>query len=349
MKELRITGIMSGTSLDGVDLALCSFTETIKGFDYSIIKAETVPYNSEWKSRLRALENASAELLAFEHAAFGELLGSLAYSFNKGEKVDFISSHGHTIFHQPSKRFTFQLGSGAAIAAVAGIPVVCDFRSKDVTLGGQGAPLVPIGDELLFGDYDYCLNLGGIANISMRDHNKRVAHDICPVNLILNELAKEAGLEYDSDGQLASQGSIINGLLDELNHLSFYSLPGPKSLGREMIVDVFLPLLERYRAYTLIDRLSTCNEHIAQMIGHATMKKSGKMFVTGGGAYNGDLVARIRKYTNAAVIIPERKIIEFKEALIFAFLGWLRWEGKVNALSSVTGAKADSCGGCIYK
>ncbi len=350
MKELKVTGIMSGTSLDGVDLALCAFSEVDGRITYRILKAITVGYSDEWKSNLRSLETASAEELAFMHSTYGDYLGLLAKEFHEGEQVDFISSHGHTIFHQPHRRFTFQLGSGASIAAIAGVPVVCDFRSKDVALKGQGAPLVPIGDELLFSEYDFCLNLGGIANISYRSDKNRIAYDICPANLVLNELASEAGMSYDNKGYLASQGTLINELFTELNALSYYSTPSPKSLGRENVVELFLPLMQRYAHHSLSDRLFTFSLHIAKQLSHAaSFGSSQRMLVTGGGAFNDHLISLIRTMCGCEVIVPEKKIVEFKEALIFAFLGILRWEGRVNTLGSVTGAISDSCGGCVYK
>lgn len=347
-QDFRVLGIMSGTSLDGVDLALCEFNNSGTSPEYHLSRAVTIPFKPEWKQKLRNIEAGSAEELASLDFEFGRYLGSLAKDFLKDSAVDFISSHGHTIFHQPASGFTLQIGSGAAIAATSGFPVVCDFRSTDVALGGQGAPLVPIGDELLFSDFEFCLNLGGIANVSFQFNKMRRAYDICPVNLILNPLAAERGLEFDKGGQLARSGRIISSLLQELNELDYYKIDFPKSLGREWVKDVMLPIIEKYRSEKLEDRLHTSVEHLALMISRSIQDGRGKLLVTGGGAYNEYLIERLKALTSLSVVLPSSSIIEYKEALIFAYLGMLRWLGKENALSSVTGASRNSCGGAIY-
>lgn len=341
-------GIMSGTSLDGVDLALCTFSFEGDKPSYSIQKAQTVPYSTEWKTRLRAIEKGSAEELAKLHADYGRFLGELSKDFLKGVEADLISSHGHTIFHQPENGFTLQVGSGAGIAAVSGFPVVCDFRSTDVALGGHGAPLVPVGDKLLFSEYSYCLNLGGIANISFDSGLDRVAYDICPVNLVLNQLASEKGLEYDKGGAIASSGMLLPKLLEALNNLAYYSKPSPKSIGKEWVDLEVIPLLKQYQNESLNDRIHTVCHHIAYQIARAVVSQ-GDLLVTGGGAYNDFLISLLKDKVKAKIVVPDNRTIEFKEALIFAFLGALRWREEINTLGTVTGAAKDSCGGCIYK
>lgn len=343
-----ILGMMSGTSLDGLDLCLVRISETDGVFSYLIAGAETVPYPGDWLVRLKAAENCNGVELVRMDSDYGRFLGEAASAFlekNPGEKPLLIASHGHTIFHRPDLGYTYQLGSGASLAAAASLPVVCDFRSTDVALGGQGAPLVPVGDALLFGDYTYCLNLGGFANISFAKNGGRIAFDICPVNYVLNRVAKRAGMNFDAGGKLAASGKIIPELLERLNAIPFYKIPPPKSLGREWAESAIFPVLSS--AYSTEDLLRTFTEHAAMQIGECC-NAPGKMLVTGGGAHNHFFVERLRAFSKAEVVVPDAATIDFKEALIFAFLGWLRWNGRVNVLASVTGAKTDSSSGAIY-
>ena len=350
MPSHKIIGLMSGTSLDGVDIAYCQFSfDTV--WSFRLIHAETIVYDAFWKKILGEIQNASAEKISEMDCSYGKLLGNLVKDFCKKYTIspDFISSHGHTVFHQPSKGFTKQIGSGANIAANSGFPVICDFRSLDVALGGQGAPLVPIGDKYLFPDADYCLNLGGIANISFEYNNERIAFDICACNLILNYYALKKGMSFDKDGQIAASGKISTVLLNSLNQLPYYSKPFPKSLGREDIEKDIIPLIDSFNLSTE-DVLSTFCEHISFQIGNITGKfnTGKKMLITGGGALNSFLKNSILKNSNTEVIIPNKEIIEFKEAIIFAFLGVLRIRNENNCLKTVTGASKDSCGGAIY-
>jgi anhydro-N-acetylmuramic acid kinase len=261
-------------------------------------------------------------------------------------KPGFLASHGHTIFHQPNKKITLQIGDGAVMAANTGITVVCDFRSQDVELGGQGAPLVPIGDKLLFSDYKYCLNLGGFANISYDQNNERKAFDVCACNVVLNHLSKKAEMEYDIGGLMAKEGKIISDLLEKLNKLEYYSHPYPKSLGIEWAERSVFPLLKEH---DIADLLRTYTEHIALQLSIITEDNGkGNILVTGGGAKNGFLIERINALGKSSCIIPEEKLIDYKEALVFALLGLLRIQGNVNVLASVTGSKYDHSSGCIY-
>lgn len=364
----HIIGLMSGTSLDGLDIAFCRFEFKEGRWIYQIIEAETVSYSDSWRMRLQQLDCQTAGELALADAELGHLMGGMVQSFIERHGISplFIASHGQTIFHQPGRRLTTQIGKGAAIAAETGLPVVCDFRSLDVALGGQGAPLVPIGDRLLFPDYDYCLNLGGFANISYEQGNHRIAYDICPANLVLNALSGEAGEPFDENGEMARSGSLLPALLESLNNLPFYHHPPPKSLGKEWVDEHIWPLFNEflnhesrgmrhkgtriaYRASRIADLLNTFTEHIAiQVARNSGTDRAKKLLITGGGALNTYLVERIRHHSAPEVVLPDLQTIQFKEALIFAFLGLLRWRGEANALASVTGARRDNIGGAVY-
>lgn len=342
---------MSGSSLDGLDVAFCELTQENNTWNAKILHAETYSYNNSLIELLTSASSLDGINLMKLHREFGIYIGKIVNHFmdNCPETPDYIASHGHTIFHQPDKGITFQAGDGAYIAAETGITTISDFRSLDVALGGQGAPLVPIGDDFLFNEYDYCLNLGGIANVSFKENHKRIAFDICPVNIVLNMLAKQAGKKYDKDGNIAKNGQLIVPLLNELNELSFYKKSAPKSLGREWVESDFLPILNKYNG-PVEDKMHTVVQHIAEQISKVT--KSGvrkELFLTGGGTHNKFLVQQIRHITNHILIIPEDEIVDFKEALIFALLGVLRFRRETNCLASVTGARRDSTGGIIHR
>lgn len=339
---------MSGTSLDGLDLAAVEFQFKNNKWDFELVHAETISYSDQWISRIDSAQNVSGEALARLNTDFGALLGEEVHSFisKTGFVPDLIASHGHTIFHQPDKGYTLQIGSGAAIAARTKITSISDFRSGDVALGGQGAPLVPIGDRLLFSDFDYCLNLGGFANISFERNKKRIAFDNCPVNFVLNAFAKKEGLPFDKGGELGKKGTIDPTLLQALNLLPYYKQKAPKSLGREWVETVFNPVLDRF-SMSDCDKLRTVYEHIAMQISKDLSDK-GKLLITGGGAFNTFLIERIKAHTKAEIIIPQADTINFKEAIIFAFLGVLRVKEINNCLASVTGAQRDNCGGVIH-
>lgn len=341
---------MSGTSLDGLDIAFCEFSREGNHWEYTIHCAETIPYTDQWKKVLPGIESGPALDFVTADIEYGHLLGQLTKGFIERNHIaaDFIASHGHTIFHQPGSRITSQIGRGSAIAAETGLHVVCDFRSYDVALGGQGAPLVPIGDKLLFSEFDFCLNIGGFANISCDASGKRIAYDICPANIVMNQLASLAGYDYDPAGILAESGTIDPQLLHALNHLPFYQQPFPKSLGKEWVLEHISPLL-KMSGLPVKDLLATFCEHISvQVAAAAGIKTGSKMLITGGGAFNEFLIGRIRHHAVPEIIIPDSLTINFKEALIFAFLGVLRWRNEVNCLQSVTGAAKDSSGGAIY-
>ena len=340
---------MSGTSLDGLDLCCVHFDFHDGRWDYRILKAESVDYPEELRHKLATAQDMSALEYARLHSDYGLYLGAQVRDFvaRNGLHVDLVASHGQTIFHQPAVRFTAQIGSGAGIAAECGIDTVCDFRTTDVALGGQGAPLVPIGDAVLFGDYEYCLNMGGFSNISFAEGERRLAYDISPVNYVLNHYAGLRGLAYDRDGELARSGMVCQALLERLNALDFYTQAGPKSLGREWVESAVYPLIDGF-GLSVEDVLATFVEHVAFQIGRNV--RGGRVLVTGGGARNIFLLERMRAVApQAEYVVPDPLTIDFKEALIFALLGALYVAGRPNCLASVTGAAHDNIGGCLYK
>jgi anhydro-N-acetylmuramic acid kinase len=347
-KEYYSIGQMSGTSLDGVDLVYVKIGFETKHF-FEIINYETISYSIEWQKKLaNGFHLQGKELKDLDHN-YGLLLGEIIQSFiqkHEIKKVDFIASHGHTIFHKPNEGYTLQIGNGREITEVTGIKTICDFRTQDVKLGGQGAPLVPIGDKLLFSDYDYCLNLGGFANVSLDKNKERIAFDICPVNIVLNYYIRKKGFDFDDNGKLAASGKINTHLLSALNQLSFYEKHPPKSLGFEFVQEKIVPIIDAYLLETK-DILRTFVEHAALQIG-AVLNNNGKCLVTGGGVFNTFLIERIKSHSKTEIYIPSKQIINYKEALIFAFLGYLKSLNQVNCLSSVTGAKQDHSSGVTH-
>lgn len=343
-------GLMSGTSVDGLDVCCATFTCKDGRWSFHIDCARGYDYPQDLRQKLgRDVQNMSAyDFVAF-HSEYGRYLGQRVNEFMAefGVKPDIIASHGSTVFHEPAKRIMYQIGDGAAIAAETGIPTVSDFRRLDIMLGGQGAPLVPVGDKLLFGEYDYCLNIGGFSNISWREGERRIAFDISPVNYVINRFARTVGLEMDRDGLMASKGHVDQALLDKLNALDYYSRPAPKSLGREWVEANVFPLLDGC-GLSLEDILRTYYEHCAVQLSKVTVPGR-SLLVTGGGAYNKFLIERMRELSGCKIVVPEPAIIEFKEALIFAFLGVLYMTNQVSCLSSVTGARQDNIGGMLFK
>ncbi|MEC9303357.1 MAG: anhydro-N-acetylmuramic acid kinase [Bacteroidota bacterium] len=338
----RILGVMSGTSIDGLDLAICSFNKT-KEWNFKIEKCKTVKYTKNWKYILGNLHNSTIQNILKHDIIYAKLIAKEIKKFLKNENVDFIASHGHTIFHQPEKKYTLQIGNGRTIANITRLKTITNFRNLDISLGGQGAPLVPVGDLKLFKNFKYCLNIGGIANISIKEKNKIKAFDICPANIVLNKISRKLKLDFDNEGNLAMQGKIITKLFSKLNSLSYYNNKSPKSLSREWVEKNIDPLiLERYNHK---DVLHTLCEHMGKQIGQYL--KEGKTLVTGGGAFNKYLIERLKNYSNSQIVLPNKKIINFKEAMIFAFLGVLKIRNQNNCLKSVTGAKQNSCGGEI--
>ncbi len=346
---MHIIGLMSGTSLDGLDVAYCEFQDSSH---FRLLAAETYPYSDDWRRRLATLHEASAEEYVAADSELGHLFGRLVCRFCASHPgpVDCVASHGHTVFHQPDRAFTAQIGDGSAIHAETGLPVVCDFRRLDVALGGQGAPLVPIGDRLLFGEYDCCLNLGGIANLSYERQGARVAYDVCPCNMALNQLAAREGLGFDRDGLMARGGQLSPSLLAKLETLAYYRLPAPKTLGKEWFQHSFSPILDLFGGEPTASLLRTVTEHIALRLA-AALKETDlhTLLVTGGGAKNAFLMERLRDLCpSLRVVEADEQVVDYKEAVIFALLAYLRLKGEPNTLASVTGASRDSSGGAIY-
>lgn len=350
-ENYNVIGVMSGTSLDGVDLAHITFILSDGRWTFDILECETVPYAEDWFLKLKNAVGFSESELKRLNADYTELLGGIIKSFigkHQIQNLDAVCSHGHTILHQPQNGFTLQVGNLPGIAEIIGKTVVCDFRVNDVKLGGQGAPLVPIGDRMLFPDYDYCLNLGGFSNVSFEKDGNRIASDISPVNTVLNFYADLLGLDYDDKGQIAKSGQVNLDLLSDLNALDFYKKPWPKSLGFEFVRETVLPMIGRFDI-PIENILRTFTEHVAIQITAALPTKNGKLLVTGGGAYNTFLIERIQnELPETNIVIPDKKILEYKEALIFALLGVLKLRGEINVLASVTGAKHDHSGGIVW-
>ncbi|WP_339628998.1 anhydro-N-acetylmuramic acid kinase [uncultured Maribacter sp.] len=355
MKVYKIIGLMSGTSLDGLDLAYCHIWEKNRTWEFDIKTTKSVSYDTEMLNTLKDAIGLSAEKLIELHNTYGTWLGEQTLQFieENNLNVDYIASHGHTTHHRPEMGLTFQIGSGQHLANTSGHKVICDFRTNDLALGGQGAPLVPIGDRIFFSEYDFCLNLGGISNISFDVKGKRIAYDIGLANMILNYITRKVNLQYDEDGKLARKGTINKRMLERLNNLQYYLLPHPKSIGYEWFLDEVVPIVEE--TDDSIENLLHSSIHhicdkIAQEIDLNTIGDKQSLLVTGGGALNTFFIETLQqklvKTTN--ITIPEKIIIEFKEALVFALMGVLRVEQQTNVLSSVTGAKKDSSSGVVY-
>lgn len=359
MIRYNTIGIMSGSSLDGIDIVYVEFYFENKEWKYLVMESNCYPYNPEWHDKLSDLHKASAfdyQQTDYELGKYiGESINHFIDTYNINKKDLIIGSHGHTIFHEPAKGFTSQIGSGATISALTNSTVVTNLRSGDVSLGGQGAPIVPIGERYLWPGYSMYLNIGGIANITVHNNKETIAYDICAANRVLNLLANKIKMEYDKDGTTARSGKIHTELLSTLNNIEYYKQSYPKTLNNSFGTEYIYNIIESY-SLTVEDALFTYTEHIAIQISNVInlhqkqMDKSTEVFITGGGALNKYLIERIQHYINkdTNIVIPSKLIIEFKEAIIMAFLGLLRVLNKTNVLSSVTGAKRNSSNGCIW-
>lgn len=353
----RAIGLMSGSSLDGLDLAFAEFTEQAGQWTYELRETACYAYSPEWTDKLSNATRLSALDYQLLHTDYGHYLGEQVNRFIEEKSLHFqaalIASHGHTSFHIPARKMTAQLGDGAAIAAVTGLPVVSDLRALDIALGGQGAPIVPVGEKLLFPGYEFFLNIGGIANISVNAANY-LAFDICPANRVLNLLANQAGQAFDRDGALAAGGNINTDLIETLNALSYYQQAAPKSLANDFGTDIVYPIIQQSGCDTA-DALRTYTEHIAvqvqQSIEHLSLQQQQRLLVTGGGALNQFLVELLRvkmEPSGISVVVPDEKLVNYKEALVMAFIGVLRWRQENNVFASVTGASRNSIGGALW-
>ncbi len=354
----KVIGVMSGSSLDGLDIVFAEMQEIAGKWNYEIKYSACKKYTKEWEMKLKESVGLSSMDYQLLHTEYGRFIGNKINEFIDENKlyhqVNLISSHGHTTFHLPAKKMTHQLGDGSVIAAETKLPVVSDLRSMDVAFGGQGAPIVPLGEKLLFNEYNYFLNIGGIANISVNDGNKFIAFDVCAANRVLNMLANEKDLEYDDEGIVSSQGSVHEDLLQKLNALEYYTLPHPKSLSNNFGTDVVFSLIKSFGINTE-DALRTYAEHVSMQLKNSlqSFKKNEvqKLFITGGAAYNSFLISRLQKKLeeiNFEIHLPADDVIQYKEALIMALLGVLRWREQYTVLASVTGASQNSIGGALW-
>lgn len=346
--EYYVVGVMSGTSLDGIDLAYLHFKKDEK-WTYKIIHGDTVSYSDEWEQRLKNAVNYSSSELEDLNTEYTKLLAGVITGFINRynlNTIDAVCSHGHTILHQPENGITLQIGNLKELSELIQKTVVCDFRVQDVKLGGQGAPLVPIGDELLFSEFIYCLNLGGFSNISTKINGTRIAYDVCPVNIVLNHYVQRLGKPYDDKGQIAATGKVQKELFNALNTLEFYHQNYPKSLGLEWVKIKIFPLIDSFNL-EISDVLRTFTEHIAIQVCKQFNTK-GKVLITGGGMYNTFLINRVKTLSDVDIQMPNTDLIEFKEALIFGFLGVLKLRDEVNVLASVTGAEKDHSSGQLF-
>lgn len=353
MKVHHVIGLMSGTSLDGLDIAYCTFQQH-ETWQYDLQKCKHVPYPKELYNRIvKSYTGTGAELTETDHR-LGEWVGKQVAGFMKDYHIrpELVVSHGQTVFHRPDLGYTLQIGNGWPIWKHCGVPVINDLRSADMALGGQGAPLVPVGDRLLFSDYDFCLNLGGFSNISYDKAGQRMAFDIGPVNIILNLLSQRLNKPYDEGGKMATIGKLDVVLFRELNDLAYYQQRPPKSLGMEWVEKHVLPMMNQDIPVETL--LHTFTRHAALQIAHAILgsglEGESRVLVTGGGVYNEFFLKNIRDYTGDKIrlIVPDQKLIDFKEALIFGFLGLLKKLGKTNVDAEVTGADRNTSGGVFY-
>jgi len=349
MKNFNVIGVMSGTSLDGVDIVYVKFIQN-ESWSFKIINSKTYKYEDSTADILNDISKKSLEEIKEIDVVYSKMLAKIINEFIDEfsiNKIDFVSSHGHTAIHDPSNLITYQMGNLSTLSTEINQKVICDFRVQDVKLGGEGAPLVPVGEKYLFHEYDSFINLGGFANISNHKGESLIAYDICPVNIVLNNLSKKIGKDFDDKGSIASSGKLIINLYEELEKLEYYQLDPPKSLGIEWVDEYIFPLINKYFDYPIEDLLNTLSNHIANQISN-NLKNIDKVLVSGGGAYNDYLIHLIRSKTDSEIIISSKNIIEFKEALIFAFLGVLRNLNINNCYSSVTGASKDHCSGKIF-
>jgi len=360
--QYRAIGLMSGSSLDGLDIVYAELDHSGGKWTYEIRAAACTTYPDEWLLQLQNVTSLSAYDYLLLHSAYGKYTGEKVNEFIEANglqhKVQLVASHGHTVFHAPQLGMTAQLGDGAAIAAATGINTVSDLRTMDIALGGQGAPIVPMGEKLLFKEYNYYVNLGGIANIT-GTRPAYTAFDVCPANRVLNVLAAKENKPFDDGGAMARTGTVNTALLTQLNSLDYYKQPFPKSLANSFGTDIVLPLIASFNL-SAADALRTYTEHIVQQLLYAVnslqaknhgVQTAGKLLLTGGGAFNTFLTERLKeglKVFDIEMIIPGSDLIKYKEALIMALLGVLRWREEDTVLHSVTGASRSSIGGAVW-
>jgi anhydro-N-acetylmuramic acid kinase len=349
MKDYYVIGLMSGTSIDGVDLVYVNFFFN-KYWSFKILKFKTYEYDKDWQNILKNLIDKDQNSIKLIDKNYTKLLSKYILRFIEEfsiKKIDFVSSHGHTALHDPSNSITYQIGNLKELTNYTGLKVICDFRVEDIKLGGQGAPLVPVGEKYIFPEYDTLINIGGFANITIKSNNNLIAYDICPVNIVFNHLSNLINLKYDDKGKISSSGKINLELFNHLQSIDYYKQVSPKSLGVEWVKEVIIPIINNFLEIPVEDLLNTFSKHFAFQIAN-NIKSSNKTLITGGGAYNDYLIQNIIDLTESEIIIPSSEIIEYKEALIFGFLGVLKDLNINNCYSSVTGAIKDHCSGNIF-
>lgn len=350
----NVIGLMSGSSLDGLDIAFVEITDMRNDWSFEIKAAGCIPFEDSLKKQLKHAAQLTVPEYLNLHTAFGKWLGTQVNTFIEQNqlhhKVHFIASHGHTAFHDPQNGTSVQIGDGAGIAAVTGLTAITDLRNMDVALGGQGAPIVPMADRLLFKDYDYCLNLGGIANLTINTEHP-IAFDVCPANQLLDFYAQQAGHAYDENGDMARSGTVNAALLEQLNALDYYATTAPKSLANEYAAQ--LHQLAAKNGLELADILATYVQHIAEQLKHAIApyrnEGTQRMLVTGGGAFNTYLTETIQAaLDHIELVVPDKEVVMHKEAVAMALMGVLRWREESNVFASVTGASRNSIGGAVW-
>ena len=349
MKNYYVLGLMSGTSIDGIDLVYANFVFN-KYWSFKILGSKTYQYNNDWQKILKNLSDKDLDSIKLIDKSYTKLISKYILKFIDDfsiKKIDFISSHGHTALHDPLNSITYQIGNLKDLSAYIGLKVICDFRLQDVKLGGQGAPLVPVGEKYIFPEYDTLINLGGFANITIKSNNNLIAYDICPVNIVFNHLSNLIDLKYDHKGKIALSGKLNIELFNCLQSLDYYKQVSPKSLGVEWVNQIIFPIINSFSEIPLEDLLNTFSKHFASQIAD-NIKSTGKILISGGGAYNDYLIQNIKDLTGSEIIIPNSEIIEYKEALIFGFLGVLKDLNINNCYSSVTGAIKDHSSGNIF-
>ncbi len=347
---------MSGSSLDGLDIAICQFNKTSEKLNWELIKYHTFPFSNELKGRLKNIREASIDEILTVDNMIAKFTASCVAEIGQNvlTPIDYISSHGHTVLHHPQEGYSLQVGNGGTIAAISGIPTICDFRMNDIALGGQGAPIAPIAEKYLFAEHRFFLNLGGIANISIHEGDKILAYDVCPCNQVLNRLANELGLVYDPEGYNARMGKVNDRLLSQWNNMKYFKIQGPKSLDNNWIKKRFYKKIEDLEI-SVRDALRTSTEFMAQTIAeHIRVNRlagaKNSIFITGGGAHNDFLMQLIDEYTSVDVAIhkPKKEIVDMKEAILMCLMGFLRAQKVANNIPSVTGASKETIGGALY-
>lgn len=351
-------GLMSGSSLDGIDIACCEFQQRGDAISFTLLAAETILLTEAWQGRLLHLPDQSARILAQTHVYFGHYLAQLTRDFIERHQLDpdFIASHGHTVFHDPDRRYTTQIGDGAALAALTRRTVITDFRTQDIAINGEGTPIAPAADRYLFSEYDYLLNIGGIANLTLNRPGRPIAFDLSGANQVFNALAQLTGQPYDADGALARNGQLLPDLLHDVEALPYFEQRPPKSLANSWVQQTLLPYFLEHPA-SVEDRLHTAVQHLVQVTTRSIERlpqpphAARTLLVTGGGAFNTFLIEELQTRLQSLgiqIVLPDPDIIHFKEAILMALMGLLRLQGRPNCFRSVTGARRDTVGGAIY-